>query len=65
MKEDIDEDRLLVAVIAAVLMEESIGSYLEPSLGRGMGSSWSIDHRRSLLGRESLETSRSKRSAIR
>jgi len=65
MNEGTDEQRLLVAAIATVLMEEAKGGNLEPSTGRAMGRSWSIDHRRSLLGRDSLEISRSKRSSTR
>ena len=57
--------KMLAVAISAVLLEESIGFSIAPSVGRGVGNQWSISHRRISMGKSSLLKSRSGRSANR
>ncbi len=65
MSDEESEMKLLVVAIAAVLLEEATGDSLEPSIGRGGGSQWSIDHRRMSVGMRSILGQKSRRSSKR
>ena len=65
MSDDEIEMKLLAVAIAAVLLEEASGDSLEPSIGRGGGSKWSIDHRRMSVGKRSILGQKSRRSSNR
>ncbi|MGY8644836.1 MAG: hypothetical protein ACKVIE_01860 [Candidatus Poseidoniales archaeon] len=58
-------DLLRRVAIAAVLLHLSSGDHLVPSNHRDRGGEWSIDHRRTLIGRRNLFRSNSKRSTSR
>ena len=59
------EDFLRRIAIAAVILHTSEGEFLAPSTYRAKGKEWSIDHRRTLIGRRNLFRSKSKRSTSR
>ncbi|MDB4602687.1 hypothetical protein OAH71_02115 [Euryarchaeota archaeon] len=59
------EDFLRRVAIAAVILHTSEGEFLTPSPYRAKGKEWSIDHRRTLIGRRNLFRSKSKRSTSR
>ena len=59
------KDRLHAAAILAVLLEEAEGQALQSSEGRDGGADWSLDHRRSLIGRRNLFRARTRRSTTR
>jgi hypothetical protein len=59
------EDFLRRIAIAAVILHTSEGEFLAPSTYREKGKEWSIDHRRTLIGRRNLFRSKSKRSTSR
>jgi|TARA_B100001996_G_C18612739_1_gene574420 hypothetical protein len=59
------EDLLRRVAIATVILHSSRGEYLSPSKYRVKGKEWSIDHRRTLIGRRNLFRSKSKRSTSR
>ncbi len=65
MTSEIDEQRLLVAAIMAVISSMEDGDAIAPSPSRGKGDSWSMDHRRVLIGRRNLFRARSRRSTTR
>ena len=58
-------DFLRRVAIAAVILHTSDGESLYPSNYRQRGKEWSIDHRRTLIGRRNLFRSKSKRSTSR
>ena len=57
--------RIIAAVISLVMLENESGESIQPSLGRGEGSSWSKSHRRMAIGKTSLLKARTVRSAKR
>ena len=59
------EDFLRKVAIATVILHSSRGDHLIPSNHRDRGKEWSIDHRRTLIGRRNLFRSNSKRSTSR
>jgi len=59
------KDFLRGVAIAVVILHSSSGEYLTPSNHRDRGKEWSIDHRRTLIGRRNLFRSNSKRSTSR
>ena len=59
------KERLRAAAILAVLLEEAGGQALQSSEGRDGGADWSLDHRRSLIGRRNLFRARTRRSTTR
>ncbi len=65
MKVDKQKKKALIAAIVSVLLEESAGVSIIPSIGREKGRAWSIDHRRVSVGRKSVIQSRTERSTTR
>tara|TARA_Y100000588_G_scaffold301581_1_gene323540 strand:+ start:3923 stop:4129 length:207 start_codon:yes stop_codon:yes gene_type:complete len=65
MSGDEGDMKLLAVAIAAVLLEGAAGDSIEPSIGRGGGSQWSIDHRRMSIGKRPLLGLKSRRSSKR
>lgn len=59
------KDFLRRVAIAAVILHSSEGEFLTTSRYREKGKEWSIDHRRTLIGRRNLFRSKSKRSTSR
>ena len=59
------EMRIIVAVISSVLLENEFGESIKPSIGRGEGCSWSVSHRRMILGKSPLIKARTVRSTKR
>ena len=59
------EEFLRRVAIAAVILYSSDGESLRRSNYRFSGKEWSIDHRRTLIGRRNLFRSKSKRSTSR
>ena len=59
------EIKIIAAVISLVIMENESGESIQPSLGRGEGSSWSKSHRRMAIGKTSLLKARTVRSTKR
>ncbi|MDP6871041.1 MAG: hypothetical protein QGI73_02270 [Candidatus Thalassarchaeaceae archaeon] len=60
-----DEQKLLAAAIMAVIHSMEGGDAIAPSSSRAKGDSWSMDHRRVLIGRRNLFRARSRRSTTR
>ena len=65
MTSEQDEQKLLAVAIAAVICSIDVGDVITPSTPRGKGDSWSMDHRRVLIGRRNLFRARSRRSTTR
>tara|TARA_B100000029_G_scaffold454479_1_gene481019 strand:- start:146 stop:343 length:198 start_codon:yes stop_codon:yes gene_type:complete len=65
MASDIDDEKLLAVAIVAVLSTIDEGDSISTSKSRGGGDSWSMDHRRVLIGRRNLFRARSRRSTTR
>ena len=64
IEEEVDK-KILAVAIAAVLLEESVGDSIAPSIGRDGGSQWSIDHRRLSIGMTSQLVYKSRRGSMR
>lgn len=58
-------DKIIVAVIAAILLTDSDESVIKISPGREKGSAWSQDHTRISIGKTSLSNKRNQRSTLR
>tara|TARA_Y100001970_G_scaffold111611_1_gene139282 strand:+ start:13784 stop:13981 length:198 start_codon:yes stop_codon:yes gene_type:complete len=65
MASDIDDKKLLAVAIVAVLSSIDEGDSISTSTSRRGGDSWSMDHRRVLIGRRNLFRARSRRSTTR
>ena len=63
MKKITDEDRIIAAVISAVILVDEVGNSVIPSIGREGGDPWSISHRRMASGKSPLKSFQSARSS--
>ncbi|MAR42310.1 MAG: hypothetical protein CMA43_03890 [Euryarchaeota archaeon] len=60
-----EDEKLLAIAIVAVLSSISEGEIIASSSSRDRGDSWSMDHRRVLIGRRNLFRAKSRRSTTR
>ncbi|MDC0212429.1 hypothetical protein OAK49_01425 [Euryarchaeota archaeon] len=62
---DIEDEKLIAIAIVAILSSINEGEVISSSSSRRGGNSWSMDHRRVLIGRRNLFRAKSRRSTTR